>query len=41
MFLGQRIRGRIRPEVFRRWFFAALLVLGAYMVVRALVPARA
>jgi uncharacterized membrane protein YfcA len=40
MFLGQRIRTRIHPDVFRRWFFAGLLVLGTYMVVRALASAR-
>lgn len=37
MWLGQRVRDRLQPEVFRRWFFVALIVLGAYMVVRALV----
>jgi uncharacterized protein len=36
MVLGQSIRNRLRPEAFRRWFFAGLLVLGTYMVVRAL-----
>lgn len=37
MLLGQRIRNRLSPEVFRRWFFVGLLVLGTYMVIRALV----
>jgi uncharacterized membrane protein YfcA len=41
MFLGQQIRGRIRPEAFRRWFFAWLLVIGVYMLVRALGSTRA
>jgi uncharacterized membrane protein YfcA len=41
MFLGQRLRHRIRPEAFRRWFFAWLLVIGAYMLVRALASGRA
>jgi hypothetical protein len=35
MALGQRIRERMSPAAFRRWFFAGLLALGAYMVVRA------
>jgi len=37
MFLGQRVRNRLNAEVFRRWFFVGLLVLGTYMVVRAIV----
>jgi uncharacterized membrane protein YfcA len=36
MALGQRIRERISATAFRRWFFAGLLALGVYMVVRAL-----
>jgi uncharacterized membrane protein YfcA len=36
MFLGQRIRDRLKPKIFRRWFFAALVILGVYMVARAL-----
>jgi uncharacterized protein len=36
MALGQRIRERMSATVFRRWFFAGLLALGVYMVVRAL-----
>lgn len=35
MWLGQRIRNRLQPEVFRRWFFIALIVLGSYMAARA------
>lgn len=35
MFLGQQLRNRLKQEVFRRWFFAALLVLGIYMALRA------
>jgi uncharacterized membrane protein YfcA len=35
MALGQRMRERMSPAVFRRWFFAGLLALGLYMVVRA------
>jgi len=41
MLLGQRIRDRLHPEVFRRWFFVGLLVLGTYMVIRALSSAYA
>lgn len=36
MLLGQRVRDRLQAEAFRRWFFIGLLVLGAYMVVRAI-----
>lgn len=39
MFLGQAIRTRIHPDVFRRWFFAGLLLLGVYMVVGRTVAA--
>ena len=35
MALGQRLRERMSPAAFRRWFFAGLLALGVYMVVRA------
>jgi uncharacterized membrane protein YfcA len=35
MFAGQRLRQRIHPLVFRRWFLASLVVLGAYMLARA------
>jgi uncharacterized membrane protein YfcA len=36
MFIGQRVRGKLQPEAFRKWFFACLVLLGAYMFVRAL-----
>ena len=36
MYAGQRLRRRLNPEVFRRWFFAGLICLGGYMVVRSL-----
>jgi uncharacterized membrane protein YfcA len=36
MYAGQRVRGRLRPEIFRRWFFAGLIGLGGYMVLRSL-----
>ena len=35
MFLGQHLRNRLQPAVFRRWFFAGLIVLGVYMAIRA------
>ena len=35
MIIGQRTRGRLRPDVFRRWFFLGLLVLGLYMAARS------
>lgn len=37
MLLGQRIREKLRPEAFRRWFFIGLVLLGAYMLIRTLV----
>lgn len=37
MFIGQRVRNKLRPEVFRVCFLAGLAVLGAYMIVRAIV----
>jgi uncharacterized protein len=36
MFIGQRIRGRLRPETFRRWFFIGLVGLGVYMLGRVM-----
>ena len=36
MFIGQKLRDRMHPEAFRKWFFVGLLVLGVYMTVRAL-----
>ena len=37
MFAGQRLRRRIQPEIFRRWFLISLVVLGVYMIVRAVI----
>lgn len=37
MYAGQRLRLAMRPEMFRRWFFAALIPLGAFMALRGLV----
>lgn len=39
MYLGQRVRDKLHPEAFRRWFLAGLTVLGLYMLLRALLPA--
>jgi uncharacterized membrane protein YfcA len=36
MYVGQLLRKRLHPDVFRRWFFAGLIGLGGYMVVRSL-----
>jgi uncharacterized membrane protein YfcA len=36
MLLGQYLRKRIRPETFRRCFFAGLLLLGAHLALRGL-----
>jgi uncharacterized membrane protein YfcA len=36
MALGQRIRDKMSPAVFRRWFFAGLIALGVFMIVRAI-----
>lgn len=35
MLFGQRVRSWLKPEVFRRWFFVGLVILGTYMVARA------
>lgn len=34
MYAGQRLRQRLHPAVFRRWFFAGLIGLGGYMLLR-------
>lgn len=34
MVLGQSVRGRIRAETFRLWFFVGLLLLGAHLALR-------
>ena len=36
MGIGQAIRRRATPEVFRRWFFIGLLLLGAHLALRGL-----
>jgi uncharacterized membrane protein YfcA len=37
MAIGQRVRGRISAETFRRWFFICLLALGIQLIARAFV----
>jgi uncharacterized membrane protein YfcA len=36
MFIGQATRHRIEPVAFRRWFFAAMFLVGGYMVAKGL-----
>src|SRR3954453_16684957 len=31
MFVGQAVRSRMQPEVFRRWFLIAMILLGIYL----------
>ncbi len=35
MWVGQAVRLRLSPAAFRQWFFAGMLVLGAYLVARS------
>jgi len=37
MFIGQAVRTRMQPEVFRRWFLIAMFLLGLYLAGSALV----
>jgi uncharacterized membrane protein YfcA len=32
MFIGQSLRSRMQPEVFRRWFLVAMIFLGLYLI---------
>jgi uncharacterized protein len=36
MFIGQTVRSRMRPDVFRRWFLIAMIFLGLYLAGSAL-----
>jgi uncharacterized membrane protein YfcA len=36
MFIGQAVRSRMQPEVFRRWFLIAMILLGIYLAGSAL-----
>ncbi len=37
MFIGQAVRTRMQPEVFRRWFLIAMILLGLYLAGSALI----
>jgi uncharacterized protein len=39
MAIGQKVRGRIAAETFKRWFFAGLVALGLYMLGRGFLRA--
>jgi uncharacterized membrane protein YfcA len=36
MFIGQAVRSRMQPEVFRRWFLISMILLGIYLTGSAL-----
>ena len=36
MFIGQAVRSRMQPEMFRRWFLIAMILLGIYLVASTL-----
>ena len=36
MFIGQKVRSRMPPEAFRRWFLISMILLGVYLGVSAL-----
>jgi uncharacterized membrane protein YfcA len=40
MFIGQAVRSRMQPEAFRRWFLIAMILLGLYLVVSAILESR-
>jgi uncharacterized membrane protein YfcA len=35
MFVGQAVRTRMHPDVFRRWFLIAMILLGLYLAASA------
>jgi len=37
MFVGQAVRSRMQPEVFRRWFLISMILLGLYIAANALI----
>jgi len=37
MFIGQAVRDRMQPDVFRRWFLISMILLGLYLAASALV----
>jgi uncharacterized protein len=40
MYVGQAIRTKMHADVFRKWFFIGLIVLGGYVAIRAVIQAR-
>ena len=36
MFVGQAVRSRLQPELFRRWFLIGMILLGTYLAASAL-----
>lgn len=36
MFIGQAVRTRMQPDVFRRWFLISMILLGIYLAGSAL-----
>src|SRR5215216_629 len=40
MFIGQAVRNRMQPDVFRRWFLIAMIFLGLYLAGTAFVKIR-
>ena len=36
MFIGQAVRTRLQPDIFRRWFQIGMIVLGVYLATNAL-----
>jgi uncharacterized membrane protein YfcA len=39
MFIGQAVRSRLQPEVFRRWFLVAMILLGTYIAASSIYSA--
>ena len=37
MFIGQAVRTRMEPNLFRRWFLISMILLGLYLAVNALI----
>jgi uncharacterized protein len=37
MFIGQAVRNRMEPAVFRRWFLISMILLGVYLAVTAII----
>ena len=35
MMIGQAVRSRLQPELFRRWFLVAMILLGIYLAISA------